>query len=117
MVKRSDEVRTYRGLWAGFSGYVERLPLQQAYLELSEEAGLSSDQIDLQGIGVPICVDDDANRLKWVVLPFLFRLAPNAKIHIDRESTECGWFSPEEISELETVPGLYRALCSVWPAF
>ena len=49
ILKRSDKVRTYRGLWSGVSGYVEKdeEPIDTAYKEISEEVSLSKDQVEL----------------------------------------------------------------------
>src|SRR5512139_656778 len=46
VLKRSTRVGTYQGHWSGVSGYLERTdPLDQAYTEIAEEVGLSSDQV------------------------------------------------------------------------
>lgn len=115
LIRRSREVRTYQGHWAAFSGYLERLALNQARQELYEEAGLSEFDAALSGIGVPLEVDDPANGHRWLVLPFLFRLRDGAEIKTDWEAEEFGWFTREEMRELATVPGLDAALSRVWP--
>jgi translation initiation factor 2B subunit (eIF-2B alpha/beta/delta family)/8-oxo-dGTP pyrophosphatase MutT (NUDIX family) len=117
LVRRSDRVRTYKGRWAGFSGYVEQLPLEQAMRELNEEAGLVPEALKLKGIGIPVSVDDMENDASWLVFPFLFELPKGPEIATDWESTELQWFSPTEISGLQTVPALDCALASVWPPF
>ena len=117
LVKRSQSVGTYPGAWAGFSGYVERLPLEQARLELLEEAGIASDQVALEGIGIPIEVDDEEANLHWLVFPFLFRLLDGVQIRTDWEADDLQWYRHAEIASLHTVPGLARALAAVWPSF
>ncbi len=44
LLRRSDRVGSYRGRWAGISGYVEQNedPLRRAVKEISEEVGLTS---------------------------------------------------------------------------
>lgn len=116
LVKRSENVGTYQGSWAGFSGYVERLPLNQAYQELAEEAGLAENQVHLFGIGIPLPVDDEVGR-SWLVFPFLFKLDESAEIVLDWEGAEWRWFLPEQVSSIPTVPGLSIALSRVWPPF
>jgi ribose 1,5-bisphosphate isomerase len=117
LVRRSERVGTYRGAWAGISGYVERLPLDQAYVEISEEAGLPREDLRLRGIGVPIAVEDTDLGRTWLVFPFLFEvLRPDSAI-FDWEAEEVRWVCPEEIIDLRTVPGLVQALESVWPPF
>lgn len=115
LVKRSDRVRTYKGKWAGFSGYIERIPLNQAWQELQEEAGISRDQVHLRGIGIPLRVDDGDNR--WLAFPFLFELADGVEITADWEASEWAWHSPDDLGSLDAVPGLADALESVWPPF
>lgn len=115
LIKRSQEVGTYRGAWAAFSGYVEQMPLDQAYTELSEEAGLSRDNVMLRGIGVPLPVEDAAH--SWLVLPFLFELREAVDIQTDWEAEEWRWIYPIDVEGMETVPGLEAALDRVWPPF
>lgn len=117
LVKRSDRVKTYQGKWAAFSGYVEHAPLQQAYIELAEEAALSESQVKLMGIGIPLEVDDDRDGSRWLVLPFIFKLEEGAKIEIDWEAEGIGWFTADDIESMDTVPGLSQALKRVWPVF
>ncbi|HET6457110.1 MAG TPA: NUDIX domain-containing protein [Armatimonadota bacterium] len=115
LIKRSEKVRTYQGSWSAFSGYMERLPLNQARTELLEEAGLIVGHAHLRGIGIPFPIDDDNHR--WLVFPFLFRLEDGIEIKTDWETDEWGWFAPEDFAGLKTVPGLRQALDRVWPPF
>lgn len=117
LFKRSDRVGTYRGAWAGVSGYMERLPLDQAYTELVEETGLRHDDVDLRGIGIPILVDDRNLDCTWAIHPFLFVVHDPSKIRIDWEAERMEWMLPEDMAKLATVPGLDLALNAVWPAF
>jgi len=115
LLKRSGRVSTYRGCWAGVAGYLERLPLQQAYLELREEVGLAAADVTLRGIGCPLIVDDSAVPHSWLVLTFLFRLRDGASVTTDWESEAAEWVEPAEVSRRATVPGLPDALARVWP--
>ena len=49
LLKRSDKVKSMRGLWAGISGIIEKdeLPLVRAKIEIFEEVGLDNEQIIL----------------------------------------------------------------------
>lgn len=113
--KRSQKVGTYRGAWAGVAGFVERLPLQQAYVELREEAGLREDDVRLRSIGIPVMVEDSALSRTWAVFPFLFEVDDPAKVTLDWEADEIRWIEPHDLAGLTTVPGLDRALAAVWP--
>ena len=117
LLKRSDKVGTYRGAWAGFSGYIEQLPLDQARQEIYEEAGVVDGDCRLSGIGIPTPVDDIENEKQWLVFPFLFNLNDGVEIETDWETEEWGWFSPDELHDLQTVPGLKAVFQQVWPPF
>ncbi|MGZ3581749.1 MAG: NUDIX domain-containing protein [Ktedonobacterales bacterium] len=117
LVRRSLRVRTYRGAWAGVSGYVEPgvTPLEQAYTELREETGLERGDVNLLREGEPITVDDAQHGLSWIVHPFLFALNDPARIRTDWEATEHRWVAPADIAGYETVPKLAEALAAVYP--
>ena len=110
LFKRSNRVSTHRGTWAGVSGYVQRLPLNQAYVELDEETGLSRDDVELCGIGIPVIVEDDAAGRTWMVHPFLFSRSGHKRIAIDWEADSIDWVSPQELGERPTAPGWIERL-------
>src|SRR5581483_9167546 len=116
-VQRSDKVRTYRGAWAGISGYVEPgvTPLQQAYTELSEEAALSPQDLRLVRAGEPLAFRDESLGQSWVVHPFLFEIERPDRVRTDWEATNMQWVSPEQVRQLPTVPMLAEALDRVYP--
>lgn len=117
LVKRSEQVGTYKGLWAGFSGYIEHLPIEQAYIELEEEASLTKDNIALKGIGIPVPIDDPVTGKNWLVFPFLFQLAEEKEITTNCESSELLWVKSHDIDTMNTVPGLKTVFKRVWPSF
>jgi len=111
LLQRSQKVGSYRGCWAGVSGYLEQeTALQQALVEISEETGLLADQVALQVEATVLEVrDGDLNRC-WRVHPFLFELRDEtAEIHIDWEHDRYQWLEPDRMSTLETVPLLIEA--------
>ena len=113
ILRRSNRVGTYQRLWAGVSGYIETDPLDQAYSEIREEAGLFKNNIRLVAQGKTLeVIDKDLNR-KWIVHPFLFHVLDPDKIMIDWEHTEIKWIKPGDLSKYPTVPGLSKALDSV----
>lgn len=117
LVRRSQRVRTYRGAWAGVSGYLEPgvMPLDQAYIEISEEVGLDRLAVHLMRTGEPLGFHDAELDQSWVVHPFLFALAPGAEPYTDWEATEHRWVHPGEIEQFQTVPRLAEALARVYP--
>jgi 8-oxo-dGTP diphosphatase len=117
VLKRSSKVGTYRGHWAGVSGYLERAtPLEQAFTEMAEEVGLCRSDVSLVRAGDPLEVVDRTRGRAWRVHPFLFSLGEPGKIRLDWENTEMRWVPPEELSKLRTVPALALALERVLPA-
>ena len=117
LLRRSERVGTYRGKWAGFSGYIEKetSPLTQACIEIKEEAGLDMDDVELVQEGLPLEVVDTELVRKWIVHPFRFRVLKPDKIKIDWEHTEAKWIAPEDIGRHETVPNLLEAWQCVAP--
>ena len=111
VLKRSDKVRTYKGHWAGVSGYLESTdPLKQAYEEMFEEVGLEKEDVSLVKMGKPLEVFDPVGEHAWRVYPFLFAVHSPDKIRLDWENIEMRWVFPEEIVQLQTVPALKEAL-------
>lgn len=116
LLRRSQEVGTYRGRWAAVSGYLEEAdPLAQAYREIEEESGLARDEVTLLRAGEPLAVVDAEAGRRWIVHPFLFEVGPDAQVRVDWEHTEARWVRPEGVSAFETVPQLSEALMRVYP--
>ena len=115
VLRRSEKVGTYRGRWAGVSGYREQAPLDQVYTELSEEVGLGRDDVELLKQGGPLDVYDRENKRLWRVHPFLFEVEDPSRIRLDWEHVQRRWVWPGELDQLDTVPGLADALHCVYP--
>jgi nicotinamide-nucleotide amidase len=110
ILRRSNKVGTYQSQWAGVSGYVEKSPDEQALIEIQEETGLSSSDVELTRKGNAITARDDKLKRIWIIHPYLFRVLNPEKIKIDWEHTETKWITPEEITDYPTVPRLKVAL-------
>lgn len=111
LLRRSNEVGSYRGRWAGISGFLEpnENPLSCALKEISEEVGLSTSSVFLVKTARPFPVfDKDINTL-WVVHPFLFS-ADKPEIRLDWEHDTFRWIRRHDLSRFETVPKLEEAL-------
>jgi 8-oxo-dGTP diphosphatase len=123
ILRRSGRVRTYRGRWAGVSGYLEGMPgtagapspEQQARREIEEETGLTAADAELAQTGEPLTFEDPELDTRWTVHPFLFRVRPGAAIAIDWEHTEARWVRPGALGRYRTVPRLKEALARVYP--
>lgn len=117
LARRSGQVGTYQGRWAGISGYLEPgvTAEQQAWTELKEETGLGPEDAKLQETGIPLHAPDVTMDVDWVVHPFLFSITDPSRVKTDWEAEEIRWVAPEEIVNYETVPKLREALSAVYP--
>jgi translation initiation factor 2B subunit (eIF-2B alpha/beta/delta family) len=115
VARRSDAVGTYRGRWAGVSGYVEGDPADaaaDASRELREETGQSDAR--LIRAGDPLAVVDEAGGREWTVHPFLFETDTRA-VEPNEELAAVEWVQPTAILDRETVPGLWATYEQVAP--
>ena len=114
IVRRSFQVRTMRGLWAGISGTVEgdEAPQDRAVTEIREETGITRDGITQVRAGAPVAVGSPRYPDHgWEVFPFLFSVAaPGPRITLNWENTEYRWVAACEIARYDTVPDLGRIL-------
>lgn len=118
ILRRSGRVGTYRGRWAGVSGYLEGAPSmaeEQARREVREETGLTAADVELLKAGRHFTFEDPDLDTRWTVHPFLFRVRPRAAIAIDWEHTETRWVRPGTLGRYRTVPRLREALARVYP--
>jgi len=116
LLRRSQQVGTYRGRWAGVSGYIEETDaLTQAYAEIEQETGLASEDVQLLRTGEPLEVVDAEAERRWMVHPFLFGVREPARIRTDWEHIETRWIRPQDIFRYETVPQLAETLMRVYP--
>lgn len=114
LLKRSKEVGSYHGRWAGISGYIEagNTPYAQALQEVREETGLEEKDLTLVKEGEPLPVED-AELLRrwivrWIVHPYRFRVGTEVarKLTLNWESGEMRWVLPSTLARLRTVPQL-----------
>ena len=114
ILRRSEQVSSYQGKWAGVSGYIEKTANEQTLTEIAEETGLSQEDVILVRKGEPLIIEDEKLGVKWIVHPFLFHLKDRDKIKIDWEHKEARWIKPEDIDSYETVPKLKETLAQVY---
>ncbi len=114
ILKRSDKVKTYKGLWGGIAGYVEsgEEPYETALKEIQEEVGIEKEHVVLitQGNIVKFTDIYEGNQYEWTIYPFVFKIRKNEKIQIDWEHLEYVWITPSEITRYETVPHLKQTV-------
>ncbi|ELZ96529.1 translation initiation factor IF-2 [Haloferax mucosum ATCC BAA-1512] len=113
LTRRSDRVGTYRGRWAGVSGYVESDPDDaecDARRELEEEVGVTD--ATLVRAGRPMTIIDEGR--EWTVHPFLFDVADRA-VEPNQELADVEWVHAPVICERGTVPELWPTYRRVAP--
>ena len=112
ILKRSDDVGTYKGRWACVSGYIEKGEIadETALREISEELGLERDDLEFVRKGKVLYARD--KEIMWAVHPFLFQ-AKKPDIKLDWEHDLYKWIFPDEINNYETVPKLKETIESV----
>ena len=110
ILKRSNLVKTYKGLWGGVAGYIEEdeKPNETALKEIKEEVGLENEDVELLKQMDPIFFTDyyEGKKYDWKIFPFLFKIKEKRKIIIDWEHSQYRWISPSQIQKFKTVPHL-----------
>ena len=115
LLKRSEKVRSMKGIWAGISGIIEKNeePLQRAKIEIFEELGIKEDQIKLLKTAERMrVVSPQYKNHEWEIFPFLFE-ANNPEIKLNWENSEYEWISADELNNYKTVPNLEKVLLSL----
>ncbi|MFH1328999.1 MAG: NUDIX domain-containing protein [Candidatus Bathyarchaeota archaeon] len=116
ILKRSEKVGTYRGKWAGLSGYIEQgeTSHQTAFKEIFEETSLTSQDIEFMKKSEAFSFPDRKRKTLWKIHPYLFRLKNPVKIRTDWEHSKMKWIDPEDIGRYDTVPSLPETFESVY---
>jgi len=112
ILKRSNKVKSMKGLWAGISGIIEKNeePLKRAKIEIFEEVGITEDIITLVKSAEKMKIDSPQyENHEWEIFPFLFE-AKNPTIKLNWENSEFKWINAEELENYETVPSLQKVL-------
>ena len=115
LLKRSEKVKSMKGLWAGISGIIEKNEesLQRAKIEIFEELGIKEDQIKLLKTAERMrVVSPQYKNHEWEIFPFLFE-ANNPEIKLNWENSEYKWISADELNNYKTVPSLEKVLRSL----
>jgi len=112
ILKRSDKVKSMKGLWAGISGIIEsnETPLRRAKVEIFEEVGIVEDDITLIKSAQEMRINSPQyENHEWEVFPFLFE-SKNPTIKLNWENSEFKWINMNELENYETVPSLQKVL-------
>jgi 8-oxo-dGTP pyrophosphatase MutT (NUDIX family) len=115
ILKRSEKVKSMKGLWAGISGIIEKdeMPLERAKIEIFEEVGILENAIRLIKSTKEMRINSPQYKNhEWEIFPFLFESKkPNVKLNW--ENSEFRWIEIEKLKNYETVPSLEKILVSL----
>jgi len=112
ILKRSDKVKSMKGLWAGISGIIEKNeePLKRAKIEIFEEVGIIEQKIKLVKAAEEMRINSPQyENHEWEIFPFLFE-TKNPTIKLNWENSEFKWINVKELVDYETVPSLEKVL-------
>lgn len=115
ILKRSEKVKSMKGLWAGVSGIIEgnEEPLYRAKREILEEVSIAENKITLLKSAQQIRTDSPQyENHEWLIFPFLFSVQ-HPTITLNWENQEYKWISPSELTRYQTVPSLDKVLASL----
>lgn len=111
LLKRSDKVRTNKGMWSVVAGEIEGDPYITALKEIKEETGLAEPDISLIRRGDPFNLKMTIQSMT-TLHPFLFSTITNT-IRLNWEHDEFQWISVDAIDEIQLVPRFSDLLRSV----
>ena len=115
ILKRSKDVRSMKGMWAGISGIMEgdEEPLERAKIEIFEEAGITENRLTLVKSADKMMVSSPQHEgHQWVIFPFLFE-AEDRQVRLNWENSEYRWILKNELGQYRTVPSLEKVLLSL----
>ncbi len=115
LLKRSDKVRVYQGLWNSVAGYLdEKRSLKEKVLEeLYEELKINTHLIRKMKIGKAYELIDQKAQKTWIIFPVLVELKQKPKIKLDWEHTSYKWIKIDDLKKFKVVPGLDKTLAQV----
>ncbi len=115
ILKRSEKVRSMKGLWSGVSGMIENNenPLDRAKIEIFEEIGMKEDEIKLvKKLEKMKISSSQYKNHQWEIFPFLFETKKET-INLNWENSDFKWILPIELKNYETVPSLEKLLLNL----
>ena len=115
ILKRSQKVKTMKGLWSGISGVIENneMPIERAKIEIFEEVGINQKDITLIKSNKEMCVESPQYKNhQWIIFPFFFKTDKN-NIKLNWENSEFRWINIDQLKKFDNVPNLEKVLLSV----
>lgn len=106
LFRRSSGVGSDAGLWHCITGFVEPgvAPLDQARLELTEEAGYPDSMTQRLVLG-PVLELRDQRQNQWLVHTYRLDVA-STQVVLNWEHDDVRWLAPTQLASVPTVPWL-----------
>tara|TARA_B110000438_G_C15538800_1_gene531817 strand:- start:159 stop:563 length:405 start_codon:yes stop_codon:yes gene_type:complete len=115
ILKRSNKVRTMKGLWSGVSGIIENneKPVDRARIEIFEEIGMGKGEVNLVKKMEKMKISSPQYKNhQWEVFSFLFETEKSG-VKLNWENSEFKWIKIDELKNYETVPSLNKILINL----
>ena len=115
ILKRSEKVRSMKGLWSGVSGIIENNenPIDRAKIEIFEEVGIKEKEIRVvKKLEKMKIQSQQYKNHEWEIFPFLFE-TNNENVELNWENSEFKWITPKELKNYQTVPSLEKILVNL----
>ena len=115
ILKRSEKVRSMKGLWSGISGIIENNenPIDRAKIEIFEEVGIKEKEIRLvKKLEKMRIQSQQYKNHEWEIFPFLFE-TNNENVELNWENSKFKWITPKELKNYQTVPSLEKILVNL----
>nr|AKQ02853.1 hypothetical protein [uncultured euryarchaeote Rifle_16ft_4_minimus_37789] len=106
VVRRSEQVGSFRGKWSGVSGFLEGVDAEaHARREIEEETGLTDVRLLAAG---PVVRSRGPDNTVYAIRPHRFASRAGG-VRLDWENVEYRWVVPAELAGLDAVPKLRAA--------
>ena len=115
ILKRSEKVRSMKGLWSGVSGIIENNenPIDRAKIEIFEEVGIKEKEIRLvKKLEKMKIQSQQYKNHELEIFPLLFE-TNNENVELNWENSEFKWITPKELKNYQTVPSLEKILVNL----
>jgi len=110
LLQRSDRVGSFKGQWAGVSGFIEHGETDEEAVRREMEEEIGSNKLRLLKHAEPQRFRD--GEVLWCVHPFLFEVR-DPDIRTDWEHKKFVWVAPEDVAKYQTVPGLQQVVSAL----
>jgi len=110
LLQRSDRVGSFKGQWAGVSGFIENGETDDEAVQREMDEEIGSNKLRLLKHAEPQRFRD--REVVWCVHPFLFEVR-DPDIRTDWEHKKFEWVAPEDVAKYQTVPGLQQVVSAL----